>query len=186
MSAQQDRYLEERARGESVSNACYWSGISPAEAALIEKDIARGALTLPPPRNHNKPEEPPMSESIVAADELRSLIERVERLEEEKKAIADDIKDIYGEAKSRGYDTRTIREIVKLRKLETHVRQEREALLETYRAALGMDYASTPLGNAAMNQALHDLENSDTPLSLSTGGETIYKNKALRAKEATH
>ena len=72
-------------------------------------------------------------------DRLRLLIERVERLEEEKKGIADDIKDVYAEAKARGYDTRTMRECVKLRKLETHERQEREALLETYKAALGLD-----------------------------------------------
>ena len=66
------------------------------------------------------------------------LIERIERLEEEKKAIADDVKDVYSEAKSRGYDTKTIRAIVRLRKMENHVRQEAEALLETYKAALGL------------------------------------------------
>lgn len=86
----------------------------------------------------------------IAADELRLLIERVERLEEEKKALSDDIRDVYAEAKARGYDTRTMRECVKLRKLERHVREEREALLDTYKAALGMDYAETPLGRAAL------------------------------------
>lgn len=79
-----------------------------------------------------------MSEGTVAADELRLLIERIERLEEEKKAISDDVKDVYGEAKSRGYDTKTIRAIVRLRKMENHVRQEAEALLETYKQALGL------------------------------------------------
>jgi len=79
-----------------------------------------------------------MAEGVVAADELRLLIERIERLEEEKKAIADDVKDVYGEAKSRGYDTRTMRVVVRLRKMETHDRQEADALLETYRAALGL------------------------------------------------
>ena len=79
-----------------------------------------------------------MSEGTVAADELRLLIERIERLEEEKKAIADDVKDVYGEAKSRGYDTKTIRAIIRLRKMENHVRQEAEALLDTYKAALGL------------------------------------------------
>jgi uncharacterized protein (UPF0335 family) len=72
----------------------------------------------------------------VAADELRMLIERIERLEEEKKALSDDVKDVY--AKARGFDTRTMRAIVRLRKMETHVRQEADALLETYRAALGL------------------------------------------------
>jgi uncharacterized protein (UPF0335 family) len=75
----------------------------------------------------------------IASDELRLLVERIERLEEEKKAIADDVKDVYGEAKSRGYDTKTIRAIVRIRKMEAHVRQEQEALLETYKAALGLD-----------------------------------------------
>ncbi|HEY5721294.1 MAG TPA: DUF2312 domain-containing protein [Allosphingosinicella sp.] len=79
-----------------------------------------------------------MAEGAIAADELRLLIERIERLEEEKKAIADDVKDVYGEAKSRGYDTKTMRMIVRLRKMETHDRQEADALLETYRAALGL------------------------------------------------
>ena len=79
-----------------------------------------------------------MAEATVAADELRLLIERIERLEEEKKAISDDVKDVYLEAKSRGYDTKTIRAIVRLRKMENHVRQEAEALLETYKQALGL------------------------------------------------
>ena len=79
-----------------------------------------------------------MAEGVVAADELRLLIERIERLEEEKKAIADDVKDVYAEAKSRGYDTKTMRKVVALRKMETHDRQEADALLETYRTALGL------------------------------------------------
>ena len=75
----------------------------------------------------------------VAADQLRLIIERVERLEEEKKGIADDIKDVYAEAKALGYDVKTTRQIVRLRKIEKHVREEAEALLDTYKAALGMD-----------------------------------------------
>mgnify|MGYP001549016542 FL=1 len=80
-----------------------------------------------------------MSEGNIAADQLRLFIERIERLEEEKKGIADDIKDVYSEAKSTGYDTKTMRQIVRLRKLEKHVRLEAEALLETYKAALGLE-----------------------------------------------
>ena len=80
-----------------------------------------------------------MAEGNVAADELRLLIERIERLEEEKKAIADDVKDVYLEAKSRGYDAKTMRTIVRLRKMEKHARDEAEALLETYKAALGLE-----------------------------------------------
>jgi len=79
-----------------------------------------------------------LAEGSIAADELRLLIERIERLEEEKKAIADDVKDVYAEAKARGYDAKTMRTIVRLRKMETHDRHEAEALLETYKAALGL------------------------------------------------
>lgn len=80
-----------------------------------------------------------MAEGTVAADQLRLFIERIERLEEEKKGIADDIKDVYGEAKANGYDTKTMRTIVRLRRMETHARQEADALLETYRQALGLE-----------------------------------------------
>jgi uncharacterized protein (UPF0335 family) len=78
-----------------------------------------------------------MSENI-AADELRLLIERIERLEEEKRSFADDIKDVYSEAKSRGYDAKIMRQIVRLRKMEKHDRDEMEAILDTYKAALGL------------------------------------------------
>ena len=79
-----------------------------------------------------------MAEGSVAADELRLLIERIERLEEEKKGIADDVRDVYAEAKARGYDPKTMRAVVRLRKMEANSRQEAEALLETYKAALGL------------------------------------------------
>ena len=79
-----------------------------------------------------------MSEGNVAADQLRLFIERIERLEEEKKGIADDVRDVYSEAKANGYDTKTMRKVVALRKMEAHVRQEADALLETYRSALGL------------------------------------------------
>jgi uncharacterized protein (UPF0335 family) len=79
-----------------------------------------------------------MAEGNVAADQLRLFIERIERLEEEKKGIADDVRDVYSEAKSNGYDTKTMRKIIALRKMETHVRQEADALLDTYRNALGL------------------------------------------------
>ena len=79
-----------------------------------------------------------MSEGNVAADQLRLFIERIERLEEEKKGIADDVKDVYAEAKANGYDTKTMRAIIRLRRMESHARQEADALLETYRNALGL------------------------------------------------
>ena len=75
---------------------------------------------------------------IIAADQLRLFIERIERLEEEKKGITDDIKDVYQEAKSNGFDVKTMREIVRLRKQEKHHRDEAEMLLDTYKAALGI------------------------------------------------
>ena len=75
---------------------------------------------------------------IIAADQLRLFIERVERLEEEKKGMADDIREVYSEAKGQGYDTKTMRQVVRLRKMEKHARDEADALLETYRNALGL------------------------------------------------
>lgn len=74
----------------------------------------------------------------VAADELRLLIERAERLEEEKKGIADDIKDVMAEAKGRGYDPKAIKKILSIRKKKKEEYQEEEAILETYMHALGM------------------------------------------------
>ncbi|MBX3597938.1 MAG: DUF2312 domain-containing protein [Rhizobiaceae bacterium] len=73
-----------------------------------------------------------------AAGQLRALIERIERLEEEKKTIADDIKDVYAEAKGNGFDTKAIRAIVRLRKIDQAEREEAETILELYKAALGM------------------------------------------------
>jgi uncharacterized protein (UPF0335 family) len=94
-----------------------------------------------------------MGHNSVAADQLRLFIERVERLEEEKKSLSDDIREVYAEAKANGYDAKIMRECVRLRKMETHLRQERDALLETYRAALGIDFSDTPLGQAALDSA---------------------------------
>lgn len=74
----------------------------------------------------------------VAADQLRSYIERIERLEEEKAGIAADIKDVFAEAKGNGFDVKTMRQIIRLRKLEEIDRQEQETLLDLYKRALGM------------------------------------------------
>lgn len=80
-----------------------------------------------------------MVEGAVQADRLKLLIERIERLEEEKKGIADDIKDVYAEAKAVGYDPKTMRQVVRLRKMDTADRREQDDLLETYKAALGIE-----------------------------------------------
>ena len=74
----------------------------------------------------------------IAADRLRSLVERIERLEEERKALSSDIKDIYGEAKSAGFDVKVLRALISLRKKEPAEVEELETLLDVYRRALGM------------------------------------------------
>ncbi|MBL8573517.1 MAG: DUF2312 domain-containing protein [Hyphomicrobiaceae bacterium] len=75
----------------------------------------------------------------VAPDQLKAFVERIERLEEEKKAIADDIKDVYGEAKANGFDVKVLRKVVSLRKQDKAEREEMEAILELYLDALGMN-----------------------------------------------
>jgi uncharacterized protein (UPF0335 family) len=80
-----------------------------------------------------------MSDAPVSDDQLRLFIERIERLEEEKKGISDDIRDVYLESKSQGYDPKIMRQIVRLRKLPPHDRKEMEAILDIYKNALGID-----------------------------------------------
>ena len=80
----------------------------------------------------------------IAAGQLRSFVERIERLEEEKKALAGDIKEVYAEAKGHGFDTRIMRKVISIRKLEDAERQEQESLLDLYMAALGMAPEPTP------------------------------------------
>lgn len=79
-----------------------------------------------------------VSEGGIAADRLRSIIERVERLDEERKALAGDIKDIFSEAKSAGFDVKTIKQLIRMRKQEPADLEEQETLLDVYRRALGM------------------------------------------------
>jgi uncharacterized protein (UPF0335 family) len=74
----------------------------------------------------------------IAAGQLRSFVDRIERLEEEKKALANDIKEVYAEAKGNGFDTKILRKVISIRKLEDAERQEQESLLDLYMAALGM------------------------------------------------
>lgn len=86
-------------------------------------------------------------------DRLRLLIERVERLEEEKKGIAEDIRDVYAEAKAVGYDAKIMRQLVRLRKMKPDDRAEMEAILDTYKAALGMLF-DLPLGRATIEREM--------------------------------
>lgn len=78
------------------------------------------------------------STATVASGQLRSIIERIENLEEERKEIADQIKEVYAEAKGNGFDTKTLRKVIQLRKRSTEEREEEEALLDLYLSALGM------------------------------------------------
>jgi uncharacterized protein (UPF0335 family) len=79
-----------------------------------------------------------MSEAAVSDDQLRLFIERIERLEEERKGISDDVRDVYSEAKSQGYDSKIMKQIVRLRKMSHEDRQEMEAILDLYKSALGL------------------------------------------------
>ncbi len=79
-----------------------------------------------------------MTKTSFAHGQLRTIVERIERLEEEKKSIAGDIKEIYGEAKGNGFDTKVLRKVISLRKKDAAERQEEEAMVDVYLAALGM------------------------------------------------
>lgn len=98
-----------------------------------------------------------MTKMGFASEHLRSFIERVERLESEKKALTEDIREVYAEAKGQGFDTKIMRKVVALRKLDTADRQEQEAVLDLYLTALGM--SGTPLGDyAERNEKARELE----------------------------
>ena len=86
---------------------------------------------------HNSGE--PQDTGGVSGQRLKAYIERVERLEEEKAALAEDIKDIYAEAKATGFDTKTMRKIIRLRKMDAEKRREEDEMLELYKSALGID-----------------------------------------------
>lgn len=81
-----------------------------------------------------------MAKSGFAKEHLRSFIERIERLEEEKRALSDDIREVFSEAKGTGFDTKVMRQVIKLRKMESADRQEQEAMLDLYLSALGMKH----------------------------------------------
>ena len=107
-----------------------------------------------------------MSTDSVDAGHLKAFIERIEHLEEEKRTIAEDIKEVYAEAKGTGYDIKIIRKIVAMRRVDIAKRREEEEILGLYLSALGM-LADTPLGDAAMNFARHNIT---VDLGLQRGG----------------
>ena len=80
-----------------------------------------------------------MSNEAIAVGQLRSFVDRIERLEEEKKTISDDIKEVYAELKGSGFDSKAVRTIIRLRKKEDHERQDEEAMIQLYKDALGME-----------------------------------------------
>ncbi len=87
----------------------------------------------------------------IAKDQLKSFIERIERLDEERKALGEDVKDIYQEAKSAGFDIKALRQLIRERQQDADEREERETLIEVYRRALG-EFASTALGEATLRR----------------------------------
>jgi len=95
----------------------------------------QGAASAPEPETGDTASSNSLN---VTGERLRSLIERVERMEEEKATLMEDIKEIFAEAKGEGFDVKTMRQIIKIRKMDAADRQEAEAILETYMAALGM------------------------------------------------
>jgi uncharacterized protein (UPF0335 family) len=107
-----------------------WSGAS----LFQEFDMSTSAAA----KDNNDAKSGPEHATRFAKDQLKAIIERVERLEEEKKTIGDDIRDVYAEAKANGFDVKALRTIVRLRKQDSDERREHEAILETYMHALGM------------------------------------------------
>jgi uncharacterized protein (UPF0335 family) len=99
-----------------------------SEEAAMARNVAK-----------RKPEDEQLQASgLVAREQLKAFVERIERLEEEKKAIADDIKDVFAEAKGNGYDIKALRTIIRMRKQDVDERREQEAILDLYMQALGM------------------------------------------------
>lgn len=108
----------------------------PAKSNVHEMPTPGAATSDGQPRSNS--DEITETSQTVAAGQLRAFIERIERLEEEKKTIADDIKDVYAEMKGTGFDTKAVRTIIRLRRQDQAERQEAEAILDLYKSALGM------------------------------------------------
>lgn len=134
-------------------------GFSHAEKARLKQTIRQGNELVAqfddvingklPPKTHNYG---------VAGEQLRSIVQRIERLEEEKAALGVDIREVYAEAKGNGFDTCTIRKIIRLRKLDEHERREADMLLDVYKCALGMQADLFDAEVAAENEAAASAE----------------------------
>lgn len=107
---------------------------------IADEDEKKSSASEKKRRNSRKSEEDEALDDVqgIAAGQLRSLVERIERLEEEKKGVADDIKDVYGEAKANGFDIKVLRTLIRLRKQDASEREEQEAILDLYKQALGL------------------------------------------------
>ena len=114
------------------------TGDVPMSAMKAALKVVKGARDTDTVEAFSPDETGEAASQTVAAGQLRAPIERIERLEEEKATIADDIKEVYAEAKGTGFSVPTIRQLVKLRKMDQAERQEAEAILDLYKAALGM------------------------------------------------
>jgi uncharacterized protein (UPF0335 family) len=112
--------------------------LTAAGSSGIETPHRAAAESRPSSREFSMADDITDTSQTVAAGQLRAFIERIERLEEEKKTIADDIKEVYGEAKGTGFDTKAVRTIIRLRKKDQAELQEEEAIIDLYKAALGM------------------------------------------------
>jgi uncharacterized protein (UPF0335 family) len=112
-------------RGEACGASVFISTASSIQEYKMAPTAAAAAVTEAPATK-------------FAKDQLKAIVERIERLEEEKKTISDDIRDVYAEAKGNGFDVKALRTIVRLRKQDANERQEQETILETYMQALGM------------------------------------------------
>jgi len=122
-----------------------------------------------------------------AKSQLRALVERIERLEEEKKALADDIREVYGEAKANGFDTKALRAVVRMRGQNAAERAEFEAVVELYRDALGMGgYVETDLGQSAVRAGMKDPQVRKAARDLTkTLGKPVEPTKEEKARGAT-
>lgn len=118
----------------------------------------------------------------ASANQLKLFIERLELLEEERKGIGDDIRDVYAEAKCTGFDIKTIKKLLQLRAMDTASRQEAEALLETYRAAIGLDGDFTP--DAADDPKALAARNAILAALIQIGQGTVIKIKAALTDKA--
>jgi uncharacterized protein (UPF0335 family) len=116
------------------------AGISRRAALTEAAPLSQGSRPAGArPARPAQPREMHMDSNAVDGGHLRAFIERIEKLEEEKRAIGDDIKDVYAEAKGTGFDPKVMRKIVSLRRLDKHKRQEEEEILDLYLSALGME-----------------------------------------------